>query len=177
MERSTSQITSFRKCLSARARTHNSEKSSCPYNVCQQFWGRKWVRQFYGRLEFLLSFGRKTSMSLKFLALGGVFCFFWGGRADIIFVGAEIFLNNSLAQVLGSQNPCRFTKSDSKGIGAHVVSNCYTVILEKASQYLSSRHPAKCRLSLNQPACLFWTHGHARLQSSFSFTVTWWLFA
>ena len=45
----------------------------CQNNPCvrkifrPQFWGRKWVRQFYGHLEFLLSFCRKTSMSIKFL--------------------------------------------------------------------------------------------------------------
>ena len=52
---------------------------------CPQFWGRKWVRQFYGRLEFLLSFCRKISMSIKFLVLGGGhFGFGGGGSADFI---------------------------------------------------------------------------------------------
>ena len=45
----------------------------------KKFWGRKWVRLFYGRLEFLLSFCRKTSMSIKFLVLGGGILVFWGG--------------------------------------------------------------------------------------------------
>ena len=50
---------------------------------CPKFWGRKWVRQFYGRLEFLLSFCRKTSMSIKFLVLwGGGYLGFCGGVAQ-----------------------------------------------------------------------------------------------
>ena len=35
--------------------------------VCPLFWGQKWVRQFYGRLEFVLSFSRTSSMPIKFL--------------------------------------------------------------------------------------------------------------
>ena len=46
----------------------------------------KWVRQIYGRLEFLLSFCKKTSMSIKFLVLGGVFGFFLGGEWLIMFL-------------------------------------------------------------------------------------------
>ena len=49
----------------------------------------------YGRLEFLRSFCRKTSMSIKFLVLGGggsIFFGFGGGSADFIFRGAGIFL-------------------------------------------------------------------------------------
>ena len=50
------------------------------------------MRQFYGRLEFLRSFCRKTSMSIKFLVLGGVFWVLGGGgrSADFIFMGAGI---------------------------------------------------------------------------------------
>ena len=59
-------------------------------NSCPQFWGRKWLRQFYGRLEFLRSLCRKTSMSIKFL-------FFWGwggilglgGGVPILFLWAR----------------------------------------------------------------------------------------
>ena len=55
-----------------------SVKSSCP-----QIWGRKWLRQFFGRLEFLRSFCRKTSMSIKFLVfLGGKCRFYFYGRGD-----------------------------------------------------------------------------------------------
>ena len=46
----------------------------------------KWLRQFYARLEFLLSFCRKTSMSIKFLVLGG------GILGYFTFMGAGIFL-------------------------------------------------------------------------------------
>ena len=50
---------------------------------------------FVGCLEFLCSFCRKTSISIKFLVLGGGV--FWvlgggGGSADFIFMGAGIFL-------------------------------------------------------------------------------------
>ena len=52
-----------------------------------QFWGRKWVRQFYGRLEkCVLSAGKP--MSIKFLVLGGggIFgVFFWGGGGECRF--------------------------------------------------------------------------------------------
>ena len=44
------------------------------------FWGQKWLCQFYGRLEKLRSFCRKKpSMPIKFLVLGGAFWVFWGG--------------------------------------------------------------------------------------------------
>ena len=46
-------------------------------NYCPQFWGRKWLRRLYGRPEFLCFFCRKTSMSIKFLVLGGGWV--WGG--------------------------------------------------------------------------------------------------
>ena len=38
-----------------------------------QFWGRKWVRQFYGRPEKMRSLCGKKTMSIKFLGLGGGF--------------------------------------------------------------------------------------------------------
>ena len=61
-----------------------SEKSSCPYNSCPQFWGRKWLRQFYGRLEkCVLSAGKP--MSIQFLVLGGGgYFWFWGGGVPIL---------------------------------------------------------------------------------------------
>ena len=46
--------------------------------------GRKWLRQFYGRL--------KTSMPIKFPVFGGgTFFLGGGGGADYIFMGARIF--------------------------------------------------------------------------------------
>ena len=74
----------------------DSEKSSCPQNFCPQFWGRKWLCQFYGHLEKCIRSAGKT-MSIKFLVLGGgVFWVFWGGggSADSIFMGARIFLTD-----------------------------------------------------------------------------------
>ena len=54
---------------------------------CPQFWGRKWLRQFYGRLEKCAPwknalFLQDKPMSMKFLVLGG------GGSSDFIFMGA-----------------------------------------------------------------------------------------
>ena len=74
-------------------------KSSCPQNSCPQFWGRKWLRQSYGRLEFLRSFCRKTLHVHKIPRFrgGGVFWVGGAGSADFIFVGAGIFLICRLA--------------------------------------------------------------------------------
>ena len=63
-----------------------SVKHSCP-----QFWGRKWLRQFYGRLEFLFSLCRKTSMSIKFLVLGGGGFGVGGGKCRFYFYGCGDF--------------------------------------------------------------------------------------
>ena len=75
---------------------------------CPQFWGRKWLRQFYGRLKKLRSFCRKTSMPIKFLVLGeGILDFFWGGECRFIFMGARIFLKNLFSEFpCISGNPC-----------------------------------------------------------------------
>ena len=59
---------------------------------CPHFWGRRWVRQFYGRLEFLLSFRRKTSIRIKFR--GGGHFGFWGGGVPILFLWARGILLN-----------------------------------------------------------------------------------
>ena len=72
---------------------NSSEKSSCPSNFCPQFWGRKWLRQFYGHVEKLRSFCRKTHVH-KFLVLGGggILGFFWGGgKCRFYFYGREDF--------------------------------------------------------------------------------------
>ena len=57
------------------------------------FWGRKWLRQFYGHLEKMRSFCRKTHVHKIPRFRGGVF-WVWGGggSADFIFMGARIFL-------------------------------------------------------------------------------------
>ena len=53
---------------------------------CPQFWGRKWLRQFYGRLENFWFFLQEKPMSIKFLLLGG------GGReCPFYFYGREDF--------------------------------------------------------------------------------------
>ena len=65
-------------------------------NSCPQFWARKWVRQFYGRLEKCVLSAGKTHFFHKIplfgrgggnLVLGGG----GGGSADFIFMGARIF--------------------------------------------------------------------------------------
>ena len=55
---------------------------------CLQFWGRKWLRQFYGRLEKMRSFCRKTHVHKFPRFRGGLL---GGGSADFIFMGARIF--------------------------------------------------------------------------------------
>ena len=56
--------------------------------------GRKWLRQFYGQVERLRSFGKNTHVHKIPLFRGGHFGFWGGGArsADFIFVGARIFL-------------------------------------------------------------------------------------
>ena len=57
--------------------------------------GRKWLRQFYGCLEFLRSFCRKDLHVHKIPRFGGSI-WVWGGgggrSANFIFMGARIFL-------------------------------------------------------------------------------------
>ena len=66
---------------------------------CPQFWGRKRLRQFYGRLEkCALSAGKTCVHKIRRLR-GGVFGFFGGASADFIFMGARIFL------ILSPANP------------------------------------------------------------------------
>ena len=63
---------------------------------CPQFWGRKWLRQFYGRLEKCVLSAGKTNVHKipRFRGGEGILGFFGGGAgsADFIFVGARIFL-------------------------------------------------------------------------------------
>ena len=70
--------------------------------LCPQFWGRKWLREFYGRPENAF-FLQEKAMSIKFLVLGGVYFGFGGGggSADFIFMGARIFLNKCSANSFG----------------------------------------------------------------------------
>ena len=63
---------------------------------CPQFWGRKWLRQFYGHLEKCALSAGKTHAHKIPPFWGGVF---WvlgggGGSADSIFMGAGIFLTH-----------------------------------------------------------------------------------
>ena len=49
---------------------------------CPQVWGRKWLRQFYGRLEKMCSFCRKKTHAHKIPRCwggGGILGFFFGG--------------------------------------------------------------------------------------------------
>ena len=67
-------------------------------NFFPQFWGWKWLRQFYGHLEkCALSAGKP--MSKKFLVLGeGILGFFGGGGgADFIYIGARDFSDRRLS--------------------------------------------------------------------------------
>ena len=70
---------------------------------CPQFWGRKWLCQFYGRLEKLRSFCRKTAMPIKFFVLGEVF-WFWGGGEVRVWGGGGKF-----APKFGSEKVSRYT--------------------------------------------------------------------
>ena len=58
---------------------------------CPQFWGWKWLRQFYGRLKNAF-FLQEKAMSIKFLVLGGggIWVFF-GGECRFYFYGREDF--------------------------------------------------------------------------------------
>ena len=68
-----------------------SEKSSCPLNYCPQFWGRKWVRQFYGRLEkCVLSAGKNHVHKIPRFR-GGSILGFGGGGVPILFLWARGF--------------------------------------------------------------------------------------
>ena len=58
--------------------------------VSAVFWRRKWLRQFYGRLEKMRSFCRKTHVHKIPRFRGGVLG--GGGSADFTFMGARIFL-------------------------------------------------------------------------------------
>ena len=69
----------------------SQRKSLMPLIFRPQFWGRKWLRQFYGRLAFFGSFCRNTPMPIKFLFLGGgggvlgFLCqFYFYGRGDFL---------------------------------------------------------------------------------------------
>ena len=105
-------------CLKAHAKWHKvQETASCsflceslsktlqrtatPYQknprvrniFCLQFWGRKWLRQFYGRLEKCVRSAGKA-MSIKFLVLGGGVIWVWGGgggKCRLYFYGREDF--------------------------------------------------------------------------------------
>ena len=61
--------------------------------VCPQFWGRRWVRQFYGRLEkCVLSAGKTHVHKIPRFREGGVFWVFGGGGGvPILFLWARGF--------------------------------------------------------------------------------------
>ena len=87
--------TEIRHLILSSALIPGSEKSLCPQNSCPQFWGRKWLRQFYGHLEKMPSFCRKTRVRKIPRFRGGYFGFGGGGSADFIFMGAGIFLTGN----------------------------------------------------------------------------------
>ena len=67
--------------------TH-SEKFLCPQNSCPQFWGRKWLPQFDGRLEKCALSAKKPHAHKIPRFRGG---YLGGGGADLIFMGASFF--------------------------------------------------------------------------------------
>ena len=48
------------RCYTPTSFLHKSENPRVPISFCPQFWGRRWPRDFYGRLGKLRSFCRKT---------------------------------------------------------------------------------------------------------------------
>ena len=72
---------------------------------CPQFWGRKWLRQFHGRLENALFLQKKAHVHKipHFGGGGGVFVFFLGGGGDSIFMGARILLSKDSKVTFGAQ--------------------------------------------------------------------------
>ena len=76
----------------------NFRKILVSVKFCPQFWGRKWVRQFYGRLEKCVLSAGTTHVHKIPRFRGGAFWVLGGGglSADFIFMGARIFLKISL---------------------------------------------------------------------------------
>ena len=74
---------------------------------CPQFWGRKWLLQFYGRLECFGSLCRKISMPIKFLAFfggRGGSCFgFVGGGVPILLYGRVDFSEKKQPEVFKTE--------------------------------------------------------------------------
>ena len=63
--------------------------------VCPRFWGRKWLRQFYGRLGFFcaLSAGKPPCPQIpSFFGGRGLFWVFARGSASFICMGGGILL-------------------------------------------------------------------------------------
>ena len=82
--------------MSLRLRNHTFHKNPHVRKISPVILGRKWLRQFYGRLAFWGSFCWKTPMPIKFLLFGGgvvVFLEGGGGSANFIFMGVGIFPN------------------------------------------------------------------------------------
>ena len=63
-------------------------------NFCPQFWGQKWLRQLYGRLENAFFLQEKPHVHTIPRFRGGIWVFFLGGggSADFIFMDARVFL-------------------------------------------------------------------------------------
>ena len=54
------------------------------WNSCPQFWGRKWLRQVYGRLEKMRPFCRKSHVHKIPRFRGGYFGFWGGGTLRLL---------------------------------------------------------------------------------------------
>ena len=59
---------------------------------CPQFWGRKWLHQFYGCLEkYVLSAGKTHAHKIRVLGVGYSGSLGGGGEVPILFYGREDF--------------------------------------------------------------------------------------
>ena len=75
-------------------RNLNQKKPRVRKMFCPQFWGRKWLCQFYGRLEKCVhSAGKNHAHKIPRFRGGGVFWVFWGGggKCRFYFYGREDF--------------------------------------------------------------------------------------
>ena len=76
-------------------------------NFRPQFWGQKWLSQFYGRLAICGSFCWKTPMPIKFLLLGGVLGFLGGGvEVPILFLWARGFFRKREKSAFSAFSAC-----------------------------------------------------------------------
>ena len=85
--------------------------------LCPQFWGRKWLREFYGRLEKKRPFCRKSHVhkSPRFRG-GGILGFLGGGEVPIYFYGREDF-SEKVTHLRWRSRICDFLRFSAKIFG------------------------------------------------------------